>query len=223
MVKRNRNVLIITLYSAGMIGSLVGLTLMYSSGFELLEQKYNRKFPPVAVIHKSQPLSPVRLYRKKMDGLNLYLFISEISLSMMLAPILYKYIENIIKKYSITDIIVLSSIADVNYNYVTNIPEIEGILEGMSPIKEGAIGGVLALLLPKIHSEIRYLAIFSPSSTKNNIDIDMSIALIRKFKDIFTKLFNVNLDLDTSILESYRKRDIENVKLDMPKENNIYR
>ncbi len=223
MVKRNRNVLVITLYSTGMIGSLVGLTLTYSPGFELLEQKYNKKFPPVAVIHKARPLSPVRIYRKVMGELNIYLFISEISLSMMLAPIVYKYIENAIKKYKITDIIVLSSIADINYNYVTNIPNIEDVLEGMSPIKEGAIGGVLALLLPKIHPEIRYIAIFSPSSTKNTIDIDMSISLIRKFQEVFEKLFNTKIDLDISVLETYKKREIEEVKLDVPKENNIYR
>lgn len=223
MVRKN-NVLIITLYSAGMIGNLAGLTLAYSPGFELIEQRYNKKFPPVAVIHKNKPLSPIRFYKKTLSKINLYLFLSEISLSMTLAPHLYQYIMKLIDKYKINFVFILSSIGDINYNFITNLDPPPN-LSSMTPIKEGAIGGALALLLPKLHEKTKYLAIFAPANSKNTIDIDTTITLLNKFKFIFNEIFNENIEIDTSVLESYKKREVEaEMKIELHKDNkDIYR
>lgn len=223
MVRKSKNVLLVTLYSTGMIGSLAGLTLIYSPGFELMEQKFSKKLPPVAVIHKSQPLSPIRLYRNRLDGMNLYLLISEISLSMVVAPMIYSLILKIIKTLKIDYVIFLSSISDVEYNYVTNISPVPNTLASMKPIREGALGGPLAMILPYIHDRINYIALFAPNSSKSNPDIPSTISLLNRFRELFRELFNQDINIDMSILESYQKNQMELPKIDQKDNRDIYR
>ncbi|MCX8154559.1 MAG: PAC2 family protein [Candidatus Micrarchaeota archaeon] len=220
MVRRNKNILIVALYSNGLVGSLAGLSLVYSPGFELIEQKFSKHLPPVAVVHQSRPLSPLRLYKNTLYDVKIYLVISEISLSMAVSVYLYKYIMNIIKQYKIDMVFFLSSINDVEYNYITNIQDLK--LDNMKRINEGAIGGPMAILLPNLHDRIPYLVIFAPTTAKGNVDVPAAISLLDRFREITNILLGIDLEINTNTLQEHQERSQNDPKPEI-KDPGIYR
>lgn len=220
MGRKSKNILIVALYSNGLVGSLAGLSLVYSPGFELVEQRFSKHLPPVAVVHRAQPLSPLRLYRNAKYDTKIYLIISEVSLSMAVAVYIYRYIMKIIEKYKIDMVFFLSSINDVEYNYITNIEDLE--LGDMKRINEGAIGGPMAILLPNLHDKIPYLVIFAPTTARGNVDIPTTLSLLSKFKNIMNRLLGIDLEIDTKTLEEHQKPQNPEPKLEL-KDPGMYR
>ncbi len=205
--------LIIALHSPGLIGSLAGLTLIQDKDFEHVGSFKSNRVPPIASIHKGKVYSPIRLYYNKKK--NLLLFLSEVSIPTSASHEVGKAILEIIKKFKVKDLYILSSMNESEFHYISN----KDIKLNLYEINEGALAGLAALVLSEISElDIEYLALFAPVDDPQ-LDIKNTIKLLKKIE----KLLGLKIDYRTLKKHLKEEEEQENKEEDKEQSKGMYR
>ncbi len=136
---------------AGLVGPMANSYIIESLKMEYIGYVYSDEFPPITAIHDNMPMFPVRLYRDEKN--KLVLLISEFTIPTNLIYQLAEEIMDFVRKYNIKRIISIGGIPSQKpkneaYFIASNMElakEIEKL--GISPIQEGVVAGVSAILI----------------------------------------------------------------------------
>ncbi|NPA22223.1 MAG: hypothetical protein GXN92_01420 [Candidatus Micrarchaeota archaeon] len=180
--------LVVALHSPGLVGNLAGLTLSLNPEFEHVGSFKGSKIPPIASIHKGKVYSPIRVYYHPKK--NILLFLSEVSIPANASYEVGKAVLELVDKYDVKDVYILSSMNEPDFHYITNK---KGVKLKLYEINEGALAGLAALILSELSDRgIEYLALFAPVEDPQ-LDIKNTIKLLKKVE----KLLGIKVDYRT--------------------------
>ncbi|MEM3638551.1 MAG: PAC2 family protein [Candidatus Micrarchaeaceae archaeon] len=137
--------------SAGLVGPMVNSYIVEKLKMKYIGHIESDLFPPIATIHGSAPLFPVRLYKD--DKFKIIAIVAEFTIPPNIIYQLSYELLNFVRKYGISQVISVGGIvADKPNDKVYAIASSRELLEkavsvGINPIDEGVIAGVSAILL----------------------------------------------------------------------------
>ncbi len=137
--------------SVGLVGPMVNSYIIEKLNMEYIGYIESDSFPPISAIHGATPLFPVRIYKD--DKYKIITLISEFTIPVETVYQMSYEIIDFCRKHGIEEIISIGGIAaEKSSNTVFAISSDKSLLEratkaGISPIEEGVVAGVSAILL----------------------------------------------------------------------------
>jgi len=202
------SVLINCLPDVGLVGAIASSYLV-----EKLDMKYagyldSALFPPIIVLHKERPLSPVRIYVKD----NLTVVLSEIALPLEALRYLAKRIAEWAEEKAVKTVVTFGGIPVPNRIDIEK-PKVYGVgateedrdflrKNNVKLLKEGFMAGYYALLLKERMKKRNSCIALLAESHLQYPDPGAAASVL----ETFSKIFNINIDLKPLIEqeEEYR-------------------
>ncbi|MDE1825320.1 MAG: proteasome assembly chaperone family protein [Candidatus Micrarchaeota archaeon] len=136
---------------AGLVGPMANSYIIEKLDMEYIGHIESEEFPPIAAVHGGVPMFPVRIYKE--DKYKTVVIMSEFTIPTQVIYQLGNELVNFIRKQGIAQVISIGGMpsqkpTDVAYGVATNKALTQKLKDAkISPINEGVVAGVSALLL----------------------------------------------------------------------------
>jgi uncharacterized protein len=194
----------------GLVGPMTNSYMIEKLKMEYIGYIDGDIFPPIATIHDGKPMFPIRLYKD--DKYRIIVVIAEFAVPSTSISFLAEELLGFIRKNKIGQIISVGGIPVQKiskniYGTASNDASIKKLKDaGITPINEGVVAGVSALLLTRCTSyKIPAISVLVPviATVMDPKYAEMAILGLNKL---------INMDIDTEELEEESKEVQEKVK-----------